>query len=149
MTRNTAISVAGLHKRYGDNEVLEGVDGRENLQLMADLNHLDRGRAMTVIDDLLERFELAYLDRMRELADLLADSISKAADEWEGSDSDLMAGEVVELVDSFFVDAVPAAPRLMQLLEERGWSGWTQFEPTAADAPWRAADGYVSETWRC
>jgi ABC-2 type transport system ATP-binding protein len=128
MSRNTAISVAGLHKRYGDNEVLKGVDlevpegsvyallgpngagkttvvnigstlltadagevrvagydvqrdsdrvrrsigvtgqfsaidefhtGRENLKLMADLNHLDRGRAKTVIDDLLERFELA------------------------------------------------------------------------------------------
>ena len=26
MTRNTAISVAGLHKRYGENEVLKGVD---------------------------------------------------------------------------------------------------------------------------
>ena len=128
MTRNTAISVAGLHKRYGDNEVLKGVDlevpegsvyallgpngagkttavnilstlltadageirvagydvqresdqvrrsigmtgqfsaidefhtGRENLKLMADLNHLDRGRAKAVIDELLERFELA------------------------------------------------------------------------------------------
>jgi ABC-2 type transport system ATP-binding protein len=128
MTTNTAISVAGLHKRYGDNEVLKGVDlevaegtvyallgpngagkttvvnvcttlltpdageirvagydvqresdgvrrsigvtgqfsaidefhtGRENLKLMADLNHLDRRRATTVIDDLLERFELA------------------------------------------------------------------------------------------
>ena len=128
MTRNTAISVAGLHKSYGDNEVLKGVDlevpegsvyallgpngagkttavnilstlltadageirvagydvqresdqvrrsigvtgqfsaidefhtGRENLKLMADLNHLDRGRAKTVIDELLERFELA------------------------------------------------------------------------------------------
>ena len=128
MTRNTAISVAGLHKTYGDNEVLKGVDlevpegsvyallgpngsgkttvvnicstlltadageirvagydvrresdevrrsigvtgqfsaidefhtGRENLKLMADLNHLDRGRAKTVIEDLLERFELA------------------------------------------------------------------------------------------
>jgi ABC-2 type transport system ATP-binding protein len=127
MTRNTAISVAGLHKRYGENEVLKGVDlevpegsvyallgpngsgkttvvnilstllaadageirvagydvrresdqvrrsigmtgqfsaidefhtGRENLRLMADLNHLDRGRAKIVIDELLERFEL-------------------------------------------------------------------------------------------
>ncbi len=116
MTRNTAISVAGLHKSYGDNEVLKGVDlevpegsvyallgpngagkttvvniittlltadageirvagydvqresdqvrrsigvtgqfsaidefhtGRENLKLMADLNHLDRARAKT------------------------------------------------------------------------------------------------------
>ena len=128
MTRATAISVAALHKSYGDNHVLTGVDlevpegtvhallgpngsgkttvvnicstlltpdagevrvagydiqresdqvrrsigvtgqfsaidefhtGRENLQLMADLNHLDRGRARTVIDDLLERFQLA------------------------------------------------------------------------------------------
>jgi ABC-2 type transport system ATP-binding protein len=32
--------------------------GRENLKLMADLNHLDRGRAKAVIDELLERFEL-------------------------------------------------------------------------------------------
>jgi ABC-2 type transport system ATP-binding protein len=128
MRMNQAISVAGLHKRFGDNEVLKGVDlevpegsvyallgpngagkttvvnicatlltpdagevsvagydvqrqsdqvrrsigvtgqfsaidefhtGRENLKLMADLHHLDRGRAKTVIDDLLERFELA------------------------------------------------------------------------------------------
>jgi ABC-2 type transport system ATP-binding protein len=128
MTMNTAISVVGLHKSYGENEVLRGVDlevpegsvyallgpngagkttavnicstlltpdageirvagydvrrqpdqvrrsigvtgqfsaidefhtGRENLQLMADLNHLDRSRARTAIDELLERFELA------------------------------------------------------------------------------------------
>jgi hypothetical protein len=45
-----------------------------------------------------------------------------------------MSVELVELLDSFFVDAVPVARRLMQLLEERGWSGWTQLEPTAADA---------------
>jgi ABC-2 type transport system ATP-binding protein len=128
MTMNAAISVAGLHKRYGDNEVLRGLDlevpegsvyallgpngagkttavnicstlltpdagevrvagydvrresdqvrrsigltgqfsaidefhtGRENLRLMADLNHLDRRRATTLIDELLERFELS------------------------------------------------------------------------------------------
>jgi ABC-2 type transport system ATP-binding protein len=128
MRRNTAISVVGLHKRYGDNDVLMGVDlevpegsvyallgpngagktttvniittlltadagelrvagydvrresdqvrrsigvtgqfsaidefhtGRENLRLMADLNHLDPARAETAIDELLERFELA------------------------------------------------------------------------------------------
>jgi ABC-2 type transport system ATP-binding protein len=127
MDTNAAISVAGLRKRYGDNQVLEGVDlevpegsvyallgpngagkttvvnicstlltpdagdlrvaghdvrrdpdrvrrsigvtgqfsaidefhtGRENLRLMADLHHLDRGQARTVIDELLERFEL-------------------------------------------------------------------------------------------
>ena len=129
MSQNTAITVTGLHKRYGDNHVLKGVDldvpegsvyallgpngsgkttvvsicstllkpdggtirvagydverhsdqvrrsigvtgqfsaidefhtGRENLQLMADLNHLTRGRARTAIDELLERLELAH-----------------------------------------------------------------------------------------
>jgi ABC-2 type transport system ATP-binding protein len=128
MSRNTAITVSGLHKSYGDNHVLKGVDlevpegsvyallgpngsgkttvvnicstlltpdvgeirvagydvqresdqvrrsigvtgqfsaiddfhtGRENLKLMADLNHLDRGRARRVIDELLERLDLA------------------------------------------------------------------------------------------
>jgi ABC-2 type transport system ATP-binding protein len=33
--------------------------GRENLQLMADLNHLDRARSRTLVGDLLERFDLA------------------------------------------------------------------------------------------
>ena len=72
--------------------------------------------------------------RLPELADRLAASISQAED-WEQYDSgDVLAVELVELVDSFFVDSVPVARRLMQLLEERGWSGWTQFEPTTADA---------------
>ncbi len=52
----------------------------------------------------------------------------------EYDSDDVMAVELVELIDSIFVDAVPAARRLMQLLEERGWSGWTQLEPTTADA---------------
>ena len=72
--------------------------------------------------------------RLPDVADRLAASISKGAGDLEeyGPD-DTVADEVVELLDSFFVAAVPAAQRLMQLLEERGWSGWTQFEPTAAD----------------
>ncbi len=30
-------------------------------------------------------------------------------------------------------NVVPAAGRLMELLEERGWSGWTELEPTTAE----------------
>ena len=72
--------------------------------------------------------------RLPELADWLAASISNAAD-WEEHDADDALGAgFVELLDSMFVEAVPAARRLMELLEERGWSGWTQFEPTAVDA---------------
>jgi DNA-binding transcriptional MerR regulator len=72
--------------------------------------------------------------RLPELADRLAASISNA-DNWEQhAADDVMAVELVELLDSYFVDAVPVARRLMQLLEERGWSGWTQLEPTTAGA---------------
>jgi DNA-binding transcriptional MerR regulator len=72
--------------------------------------------------------------RLPELADRLAALIS-TADNWEEYPADdVMAVETVELLDSFFVDAVPVARRLMQLLEERGWSGWTQLEPVTTDA---------------
>jgi DNA-binding transcriptional MerR regulator len=69
--------------------------------------------------------------RVPELADWLAAFFSHAED-WEEYDSeDNLAAEFVELLDSIFVESVPAAPRLMQLLEERGWSGWTQLAPTS------------------
>lgn len=71
--------------------------------------------------------------RLPGLADRLAAQMA-ATDGWEDHGDDVMAVELVELLDSFFVDAVPVARRLMQLLEERGWSGWTQLEPVATDA---------------
>ena len=40
-----------------------------------------------------------------------------------------MAVELVRLLASFSVNAVPVARRLMQLREEHGWSGWTQLAP--------------------
>ena len=36
--------------------------------------------------------------------------------------------ELVTLLDEVFVNAVPSARRLLRLLEERGWRGWTQLE---------------------
>ena len=71
--------------------------------------------------------------RLPEVADWLAAAISSAEDWQEYDSDDDMAAGLVELLDSMFVEAVPAARRLMELLEERGWSGWTQLEPTEAD----------------
>jgi len=66
-----------------------------------------------------------------ELADWLAAAFAKAAG-WEEYDSeDELPAGFVELIDSMFLDSVPAARRLLELLEERGWSGWTQLEPTS------------------
>lgn len=36
--------------------------------------------------------------------------------------------DLVALLDEVFVTAVPVARRLLDLLEERGWSGWTRLE---------------------
>ncbi len=36
--------------------------------------------------------------------------------------------DLAELLDSVFLDSVPIAPRLLELLEERGWTGWTNLE---------------------
>ena len=46
--------------------------------------------------------------------------------------------ELAALLDEVFIDAVPFARRLMRLLEERGWKGWTQLErldPPSCPAP--------------
>ncbi|GAA3659096.1 MerR family transcriptional regulator [Nocardioides ginsengisoli] len=36
--------------------------------------------------------------------------------------------DLVALLDSVFLDLVPMAPRLLRLLEDRGWTGWTRLE---------------------
>ena len=42
-------------------------------------------------------------------------------------DEHKVSQDLVDLLDSAFLDAFPAAPRLLELLEERGWTGWTNI----------------------
>jgi DNA-binding transcriptional MerR regulator len=66
--------------------------------------------------------------RAAAVADRLASLLDAAAEEgWEDHDED-MTDELVELLDSVFLDSVPIARRLMELLEERGWRGWIKLE---------------------
>jgi hypothetical protein len=39
---------------------------------------------------------------------------------------------LVKLLDEVFLDSVPVAGRLLDLLEERGWVGWTRVERVPA-----------------
>ena len=39
-----------------------------------------------------------------------------------------MSEDLVNLLDSMFLDQVPIAGELRRLLEERGWTGWTKLE---------------------
>jgi len=55
---------------------------------------------------------------------------SKGADDGYGEISDDLAA----LLDSVFLDSVPIARRLMFLLEQRGWTGWTKNQRVPASS---------------
>ncbi|MDT3443022.1 MULTISPECIES: MerR family transcriptional regulator [unclassified Pseudofrankia] len=66
--------------------------------------------------------------RLAAVADRLVASLETAGMEgWEDHDQEI-TDELADLLDSFFLDSLPIARRLMELLEERGWRGWTKFE---------------------
>jgi len=67
---------------------------------------------------------------LAELADKLATYITRMADE-RGEDyvDDIdIASPLVKLMDTLAFDTVPPARRLIELLKQRGWTGWTKLE---------------------
>jgi DNA-binding transcriptional MerR regulator len=68
--------------------------------------------------------------RLPALADRLVAMIEENAE--DGTDDPAidfeLDDELVALLDEVFLDAVPIGRRLLGLLEERGWTGWTQLE---------------------
>lgn len=67
--------------------------------------------------------------RLPGLADRLVAQLEAVDDaEWEAFAEEGMPDGLVRLLDSMFVAQVPVAGELMRLIEERGWTGWTQLE---------------------
>ena len=68
--------------------------------------------------------------RLPALADRLVSMFEADADNWTDDQADGFAldDDLVALLDEVFLDAVPLAGRLLLLLEERGWTGWTKLE---------------------
>ncbi|EWT01975.1 MerR family transcriptional regulator [Intrasporangium oryzae NRRL B-24470] len=70
-----------------------------------------------------------------EFADRVAAFIEAAAAGAEGmEDEHPVSPALVELLDAAFLESFPSAPRLLELLEERGWTGWTdirRIEPSS------------------
>ncbi|MQA82494.1 MAG: MerR family DNA-binding transcriptional regulator [Streptosporangiales bacterium] len=62
-----------------------------------------------------------------ELADIM-DRILTRAFESGGMDDDWFDDQMVDLLDVTMAESAPAAERLLTLLEERGWKGWTRIE---------------------
>jgi DNA-binding transcriptional MerR regulator len=66
--------------------------------------------------------------RLPALADRVVAFIEAAATEAEGVEGvPAVSADLVALLDAAFVEFFPCAPRLFGLLEERGWTGWTNI----------------------
>lgn len=66
--------------------------------------------------------------RLPEFADRVVAFIEAAAAGAEGmEDEHPVSPDLVALLDAAFVESFPTAPRLFELLEERGWTGWTDI----------------------
>jgi DNA-binding transcriptional MerR regulator len=66
--------------------------------------------------------------RLPSLADRVAAFIEGAAAEAAGVEEEQpISDDLIALLDAAFVESFPCAPRLLALLEERGWTGWTNI----------------------
>jgi len=72
--------------------------------------------------------------RVVEVADILERMLIRAVEAGEVGD-DGFDDSFVDLLDSTTVRSAPAAGRLLAILEERGWKGWTRIERVPADTP--------------
>jgi DNA-binding transcriptional MerR regulator len=72
--------------------------------------------------------------RVVEVADILERLLIRAVEAGEVGD-DGFDDSFVDLLDSTTVRSAPAAGRLLAILEERGWKGWTRIERVPADRP--------------
>lgn len=93
---------------------------------------LDDPAVINLYDDLLSTIEWLPDDpRVPALADRIAAFLDVTVEreaEKGFEQFDIIDDELVGLLDSVFVDALPIARRLLELLEERGWAGWTRLE---------------------
>ncbi|WP_369218156.1 hypothetical protein [Streptomyces flavofungini] len=67
--------------------------------------------------------------QLAELADELADYITRIADE-EGEfyvDDTGLESSFAELLDTHVFESLPPSRRLVELLRKRGWTGWTKL----------------------
>jgi DNA-binding transcriptional MerR regulator len=70
--------------------------------------------------------------RLPSLADRVVAYIEAAVSEAMWVDAGLddeqpISDDLIELLDAAFIDSFPCALRLLELLEERGWTGWTNI----------------------
>ncbi|MGW6200792.1 MerR family DNA-binding transcriptional regulator [Kribbella sp. NPDC055110] len=90
------------------------------------LQHPDMIKLYRIVNEALDWSE-DDSPRMVELVDLL-ERIMIAAVQAGAAGSYDLDDDLVHLMDSAVLEASPGAERVLALLEERGWKGWTRIE---------------------
>jgi DNA-binding transcriptional MerR regulator len=72
--------------------------------------------------------------RIAELADILERLFIRAVEAGEVG-TDPFDDPFVDLLDATAIESSPVAQRLLEILQERGWKGWTRIERLPADGP--------------
>ena len=69
---------------------------------------------------------------LEEAADILAEMAEQASARGELHNEDEAFNDIpfVEMLDALVVESAPQGERLLELMRERGWSGWTRLERT-------------------
>jgi DNA-binding transcriptional MerR regulator len=90
---------------------------------------LDNPAVVDLYNDLWEAVDWKPGDpRLPALADRLVALIEATSNDEHDDDVFELDDELVDLLDSVFLDMVPIAHQLLGLLEQRGWTGWTRLE---------------------
>ncbi|MFJ8827976.1 MerR family transcriptional regulator [Streptomyces sp. NPDC102467] len=71
--------------------------------------------------------------RFVEVADAMERLMIRAVEAGEVGGDDGIDDQFVDLLDSTMAESSPGAARLLAILEERGWRGWTRIERVPAD----------------
>ncbi|TYP90443.1 MerR family transcriptional regulator [Blastococcus xanthinilyticus] len=102
--------------------------------MAAKLAQVENPRVRRLYLDLADLADCAADDpRLPALADRVEAFLWGAAAEAAGmEEGEPISQDLIALLDAAFVESFPCAPRLLQILERRGWTGWTDIRRTDA-----------------
>jgi hypothetical protein len=84
-------------------------------------------RLYRLASELLES-DAAEDQRLEELADILAALSEQAHATGNIGPADMTQGQLPDLLDALAVEYDPRVQRLLELVRQRGWDGWTRMQ---------------------
>ncbi len=106
------------------------------------LQHPDMVKLYRIVNEALDWSEDS--PRIVEIVDIL-ESLMIAAVNAGATGSYGLDDDLVQLMDSAMLETAPGAERILSLLEERGWKGWTRIEQVPTERLRGPGSGVQSE----